>query len=376
MRDATCYKARMRLAAGVLLCPSDDSAIAVPPTPLCAWKITMTRKINVFWSWQADSPGRVGRHFVKDCLAAACSELDAEAIDAARDDDNGAGLVVVKDTEGVGGSPAIASTILARIAASDVFVWDATLIADSPRMMPNPNVFFELGYAVACLGWSRIVGVTNHTLSLSSRAEDLPFDVRHHRAPLAYRLAEGASAEELKVARKTLTTEMKTAIAAALREPRQGLIADSADGDRLRRIVTAAGARQFDRALEGWISHASHWWRSVLERLDNLSDALDRPENQMGNHVLNAAADQLRTACTEASSLGGYKYFTDKRDPTKMYLGAKAAMREDGHYDRYDADLQSQLAHASQVLNKLRDAWVSFVRTALDHHPGIGELFE
>jgi hypothetical protein len=193
---------------------------------------------------------------------------------------------------------------------------------------------------------------------------------------LAYQLAADASPAEVKAVRGTLTKDLKRAIAAALNEPKQGLVADSADGARVRRLVSAAGAKSFEQRLESWINHASHWSRSVLGPLDQLSDALDRAENQVGNQTLGAAVERLQTACVDASNLAGYKYFTDELDTTKMFLKAKAIRQAQGHYDRYDEDLQAQLDHAREVLRSLRDAWRSFVKCALDLHPDLGELFE
>lgn len=333
----------------------------------------MARKISVFWSWQADSPGKVGRHFVKDCLVTACSEIDADASDAVREDDDDGGLMVVKDTEGVGGSPAIASTILARIAASDVFVWDATIIAASPRMMPNPNVFFELGYAVACLGWSRVVGVTNHALSLSSRAEDLPFDVRHHRAPLAYSLAKAASKRDIEKASKTLSVELKRAISAALNEPKQGIVAHTADRDRVRRIVTAADAKAVRYTLDYLRAEPSRWPRVILKSIERLLDAIDRVENQVGNNSLQAALGELLQAGVDLLDLININYFVDNYDESMMVIQAKASRRM---VPDYHQKLQTQVDAVKPAIGSLRDAWATFVKVALDHHPEIGDIFD
>jgi hypothetical protein len=31
--------------------------------------------MKIFWSWQSDTPGRIGRHFVRDALSAAIKQL-------------------------------------------------------------------------------------------------------------------------------------------------------------------------------------------------------------------------------------------------------------------------------------------------------------
>lgn len=34
--------------------------------------------MKVFWSWQSDTPGKIGRHFVREALSKAIAELKIE----------------------------------------------------------------------------------------------------------------------------------------------------------------------------------------------------------------------------------------------------------------------------------------------------------
>ena len=112
--------------------------------------------ITIFWAWQSDLPPETTRNLIQDCLERAAKEATKA----------GVGLVSVdRDTKGVGGSPNISETILEKIVAADIFVWDASITTTTDRPSPNPNVLFELGFAVAALGWNRIIGVMN-TVSL------------------------------------------------------------------------------------------------------------------------------------------------------------------------------------------------------------------
>jgi len=95
-------------------------------------------------------------------------------------------LILERDTEGVPGAPHIAETILKKIDRATLFIADVSFIADplmlgdrTARATPNPNVLIELGYAIARLGWERIVLVFNGAFG---RVEDLPFDLRYRRA--------------------------------------------------------------------------------------------------------------------------------------------------------------------------------------------------
>src|SRR5689334_724854 len=106
-------------------------------------------KIVIFYSWQTDSPSTENRSFIEDCLERASKQLKNTRARV---------IHVDRDTKGVGGTPHIVDTIFAKIRACDLFVWDATLVYKQPRPAPNPNVLIELGYALAVLGDSRIIG--------------------------------------------------------------------------------------------------------------------------------------------------------------------------------------------------------------------------
>src|SRR5438128_8742049 len=108
------------------------------------------KRVTIFWSWQDDSPGPVNREFIQDCLQRAAKELGKV---------RAAIISLDRDTRGVAGSPEIAATILGKVRSSDVFVFDSTLYYSKPRASPNRNVMLELGYALAALGDSRVIGV-------------------------------------------------------------------------------------------------------------------------------------------------------------------------------------------------------------------------
>ncbi|MFL5788974.1 MAG: hypothetical protein ACJ748_13025 [Flavisolibacter sp.] len=78
------------------------------------------------------------------------------------------------------GSPSIVESITGKIAKSDVFVCDISIInpESSGRQTPNPNVLYELGFATAILGWDRIIMVLNTAFG---ELDKLPFDLRGRR---------------------------------------------------------------------------------------------------------------------------------------------------------------------------------------------------
>ena len=129
----------------------------------------MAKRLTVFYSWQSDTPSSTNRSFVEKALNGALMRLhsDAELESALRDTE----IELDKDTKGVAGSPPIVETILRKIEECAVFVADLTFVARSlaglantagaPRLVPNPNVLIEYGFALRCHSHAAVVGVMN-----------------------------------------------------------------------------------------------------------------------------------------------------------------------------------------------------------------------
>lgn len=98
-----------------------------------------------------------------------------------------------EDTAGVAGWPEITSTILDKIERCEVFVADITPVngpCSDFRLTPNPNVLFELGYALATgMGRTRIICIVNTSYLPRDDLKELPFDVRGSR-PLTLNLED------------------------------------------------------------------------------------------------------------------------------------------------------------------------------------------
>lgn len=131
--------------------------------------------IVLFYSWQSDREGKLCRHFVEKALDHAANLLRADGIE----------LVIDSDTRNVTGHPPINATILKKIEACDIFLADVTFVAatEGRKLVPNPNVMGEYGYALHALGHERIVLTMNTAFG---PPEELPFDLKHQRFPLRY----------------------------------------------------------------------------------------------------------------------------------------------------------------------------------------------
>jgi len=163
----------------------------------------------VFYAWQADRPRNTTRDLIRSCAHNAVVSVASRAsiTDAPRLD---------HDTLGQSGTPPIAETIFRKIRSSAIFLADVTFTAetrtDSGQVVKracNPNVMIELGFAVATLGWDRIILVLNKHYG---GPDNLPFDLRNHRFPLTYDL--GPQSERNVSAQ--LTEELTLAIRSCL----------------------------------------------------------------------------------------------------------------------------------------------------------------
>ncbi len=119
---------------------------------------------KIFYSWQSDLAGH--RNFIQTCLEEALKELPNYEIETA--------------TRNSKGAVDIAQTILKKIDEADMFLADISIInpESESRKTPNPNVLYELGYAVGKKGEGPIILVAN---SETTKIADLPFDIRNRR---------------------------------------------------------------------------------------------------------------------------------------------------------------------------------------------------
>ena len=131
------------------------------------------RKITIFYAWQSDRPMDINRHFIRRAL-------DDAAVRMTEDAELGVDVVIDADTEGVVGTPPVTDTILGKIAAADVFVPDLTFVAQTAtgKLIPNPNVMIEYGYALRALTFKAMMPVMNTHFD---PADQLPFDMGHVR---------------------------------------------------------------------------------------------------------------------------------------------------------------------------------------------------
>ncbi len=138
-------------------------------------------KYTIFYSWQSDLPNNTNRGFIESVLRKSIQSIQkSEAYELEPSLD--------RDTQGIPGSPNITQAIIEKIKLADAFVADISVVTGDKnkeqRLSPNPNVLLELGYAIALLGWEKIILFCNEVYGTD---EDLPFDIRQHRR-ISYKL--------------------------------------------------------------------------------------------------------------------------------------------------------------------------------------------
>lgn len=173
---------------------------------------------TVFWSWQSDLPAATTKNFIKEALAQALKKL-AEELELETADR----LELDHDTKGEPGLVDIVSTIFRKIDDCQIFVADITPITEittetGTKKIPNPNVMIELGYAIREAGPQRVITVTN--LAFGGKPEELPFDLRHRRGAITYRL-DSAKDPAIEKIRKCLVKKLVTALKTNLAVPRE-----------------------------------------------------------------------------------------------------------------------------------------------------------
>ena len=157
--------------------------------------------MNIFYSWQSDTPSNIGKAFIREAL-----DLALKKIEASMDLDEAERPFIDQDTQGVMGSPGIADTIFEKIRSSGVIVTDVTLVGkvDQGKKLINSNVGIELGFAYGCHGDHVTLSVMN---THYGSAENLPFDLRFRRWPVRFELSPDADKSSRKKVREELAKE-------------------------------------------------------------------------------------------------------------------------------------------------------------------------
>jgi hypothetical protein len=136
----------------------------------------------IFFSWQSDI--KPVRNKFKNALEIAAKRISRQLEEADRPE-------IDSDTQGTFGSEDIFNTILEKIDAASLFVADVTPITSTKtKLIPNPNVMTELGYALKTKG--RNTRLFIYCTEAPVVIEKMPFDIRG-KSLMGFSLADSPS---------------------------------------------------------------------------------------------------------------------------------------------------------------------------------------
>lgn len=331
----------------------------------------------VFWSWQSDSASSVNRNFIGGCLDKAVKQLAKT---------HGVVVSVDRDTKGVGGSPSIAETILKKISAADVFVFDATHVHRQPRPGPNPNVALELGYALAVMGENRVIGVRN--LAGTPRDEEPPFDFRHRRWPLSYTLYPISGWRWLWVKisskfcarlerqrsemREQLVSELVNALKAALAEPRVSAWKSDSDLRTAMRLWVLLQSAELRDWAAFRLSNPQYEAASVLSGFTNYLIKSALPENQFEAVRLRELHEEFRQSLRGYVQISARARVPDRIQRDQFVIVAKAEGERTGRPN--DEFYERQVSQICESVRAVWDAWEAYVGELRLRHPEVISL--
>jgi hypothetical protein len=250
------------------------------------------------------------------------------------------------DTHGVGGSPLIAETILGKIRDAAVFVADVTPIATTAagKRVPNPNVMIELGYAMKVLDDQQIVLVMNGAEGAALKY--LPFDLRHRRVPIHFKLSRDSTEEQRVEVAKELKAELRKRILPGLR------IAEAAQREDKRRTHRAPELSVMLKRENEGPQRMTQTLRSLgvktLEEIKKETPLLSLPKERSDRF-----ASEIRSSAASALMLSGFgrtKPISQwSREETEGY---NSFVRS--YYSKYEKFLVEQADFARLVLRSLK----------------------
>ena len=113
-------------------------------------------KMTAFYAWQSDTAPKFNRELIDKALRDAAKRLSEDSSLAVE-------IMTDSDTQGVPGTPPITETVLKKIDGSEIFVPDVTFVGrtEAGKLLPNPNVMMEFGYALRAKTHAAIMPIMN-----------------------------------------------------------------------------------------------------------------------------------------------------------------------------------------------------------------------
>jgi hypothetical protein len=207
--------------------------------------------MQVFWSWQNDTPAQIGRHFVRNALDAAIQQLEIQPPCVVEPNirDRRSFPETTSDGRLRLDNLDPARGILEQIGESVVFIADITptavsassvsTAAASPTFI-NTDVSIELGCALGLLGKQRTLMVMNEHYG---DLPDLPFHLQEKEHLITFNLAPSTDDQTALAKERHLTIQLVEFINSAIAVARQRKVRGEFGSfitARVNRTITAA----------------------------------------------------------------------------------------------------------------------------------------
>lgn len=177
--------------------------------------------MKVLFSWQSDTPARIGKNFLRDALKEAVEQLK---LTASVEEVRRFARPTTADEAGTEGSPGELKELLKSIAESATVVADITPLGQSLKSVDNPeanairkfidsDVAFETGYASHLLGDRKVLLLFNAHFGWH---DNLPVNLRNRGGAIAFTLVPNASRPEIEAERRKLVAKLLSALGQSL----------------------------------------------------------------------------------------------------------------------------------------------------------------
>ena len=243
-------------------------------------------------------------------------------------------------------------------------------MARRPRPSPNPNVLLEHGYALACLGDERLIGVMNS--GTGGRAELLPFDLKHRRWPINYELTmpipyvpgqqERFKQRRLKQ-RKALVSVLEVALRDALDAPLQPVGGHTVDLS----VATSLWATISSEWMQNWVSHRLNY--PQYEEEENISTMQSyrrlacRPESVFKDKTLRDTHAAVVNAITDY--LGQTALAMVPHSEGQYFIKTKAGR----WHENYDKDYEREIGMVESGARRISLCWDEYIDALRARHP-------
>jgi hypothetical protein len=306
--------------------------------------------IIIFYSWQSDLDKDTNQNGIRLSIKSSFPQVETEF--------ENLNLILDEATRGVSGSPNIPSKVFEKISKADIFICDLTPVGKSKnKKIANPNVLIELGYAIAELGWERIILLFN--TNYGDFPNDLPFDVDRHRAT-KFKINDKSDKGSKNELTKVLSESIKLILENAPLKPYQEKKVTpeekkrNLDIDNLKKILSTIHIPTFDSFLEDAPELLIY---NQLHYFEGFKAVLNSNLFYLYDQILLEKIKTVFTLLNKSLSFGQHYIFLNNAKTSKFVFPAF----DQNDYDEAMEDFKILIENINQLKIDFKDL-ISYVR--------------